>query len=73
MPPIGNQHAFFSDDMEPCPITEIADLIRDSYEVVPNVVGSDFNWNFETYNISNENEKHLFLVQEIWRPFCGTD
>ncbi|XP_058040812.1 TBC1 domain family member 8 isoform X2 [Ahaetulla prasina] len=32
LPPIGNQHAFFSDDMEPCPITEIADLIRDSYE-----------------------------------------
>uniref|UniRef100_A0A8C5WXL8 TBC1 domain family member 8 n=2 Tax=Laticauda laticaudata TaxID=8630 RepID=A0A8C5WXL8_LATLA len=32
LPPIGNQHAFFSDDMEPCPTTEIADLIRDSYE-----------------------------------------
>ncbi|XP_070607114.1 TBC1 domain family member 8 isoform X2 [Erythrolamprus reginae] len=32
LPPIGNQHAFFSEDMEPCPITEIADLIRDSYE-----------------------------------------
>ncbi|XP_061482825.1 TBC1 domain family member 8 isoform X2 [Rhineura floridana] len=32
LPLIGNQHAFFSDDMEPCPITEIADLIRDSYE-----------------------------------------
>ncbi|XP_063161026.1 TBC1 domain family member 8 isoform X2 [Candoia aspera] len=32
LPLIGNQHAFFSDDMEPCPITEIADIIRDSYE-----------------------------------------
>ncbi|XP_062831452.1 TBC1 domain family member 8 isoform X3 [Anolis carolinensis] len=32
LPLIGNQHAFFSDDMEPCPTTEIADLIRDSYE-----------------------------------------
>lgn len=33
LPLIGNQHAFFSDDLEPCPVTEIADLIRDSYEV----------------------------------------
>lgn len=33
LPLIGNQHAFFSDDIEPCPTTEIADLIRDSYEV----------------------------------------
>ncbi|CAI5772080.1 Hypothetical predicted protein [Podarcis lilfordi] len=32
LPLIGNQHAFFSDDIEPCPTTEIADLIRDSYE-----------------------------------------
>ncbi|XP_066475911.1 TBC1 domain family member 8 isoform X2 [Tiliqua scincoides] len=32
LPLIGNQHAFFSDDLEPCPVTEIADLIRDSYE-----------------------------------------
>ncbi|XP_053165742.1 TBC1 domain family member 8 isoform X2 [Hemicordylus capensis] len=32
LPLIGNQHAFFSDDLELCPITEIADLIRDSYE-----------------------------------------
>uniref|UniRef100_A0A8D2JI44 TBC1 domain family member 8 n=1 Tax=Varanus komodoensis TaxID=61221 RepID=A0A8D2JI44_VARKO len=32
LPLIGNQHAFFSEEMEPCPITEIADLIRDSYE-----------------------------------------
>uniref|UniRef100_A0A6J0UPR4 TBC1 domain family member 8 isoform X3 n=1 Tax=Pogona vitticeps TaxID=103695 RepID=A0A6J0UPR4_9SAUR len=32
LPLIGNQHAFFSDDMEPCPTTEIADLIRDSFE-----------------------------------------
>ncbi|KAJ7319711.1 hypothetical protein JRQ81_019222 [Phrynocephalus forsythii] len=32
LPLIGNQHAFFSDDLEPCPTTEIADLIRDSYE-----------------------------------------
>nr|XP_032649816.1 TBC1 domain family member 8 isoform X4 [Chelonoidis abingdonii] len=32
LPPIGNHHAFFSDDQEPCPVTEIADLIRDSYE-----------------------------------------
>ncbi|XP_048348567.1 LOW QUALITY PROTEIN: TBC1 domain family member 8 [Sphaerodactylus townsendi] len=32
LPLIGNQHAFFSDDLEPCPTTEITDLIRDSYE-----------------------------------------
>ena len=32
-PPIGSHHAFFSDDQEPCPMTDIADLIRDSYEV----------------------------------------
>ena len=32
-PPIGSHHAFFSDDQEPCPVTDIADLIRDSYEV----------------------------------------
>ena len=32
-PPIGSHHAFFSDDQEPHPVTDIADLIRDSYEV----------------------------------------
>nr|XP_006133249.1 TBC1 domain family member 8 isoform X1 [Pelodiscus sinensis] len=32
LPPISNQHAFFSDEQEPCPVTEIADLIHDSYE-----------------------------------------
>uniref|UniRef100_A0A8C8SB92 TBC1 domain family member 8 n=1 Tax=Pelusios castaneus TaxID=367368 RepID=A0A8C8SB92_9SAUR len=32
LPPIGNHQAFFSDDQEPCQVTEIADLIRDSYE-----------------------------------------
>ncbi|KAL1771947.1 TBC1 domain family member 8 isoform X1 [Sigmodon hispidus] len=31
-PPIGSHHAFFSDDQEPSPVTDIADLIRDSYE-----------------------------------------
>ncbi|KAM4803657.1 TBC1 domain family member 8 isoform X1 [Urocitellus parryii] len=31
-PPIGSHHAFFSDDREPYPVTDIADLIRDSYE-----------------------------------------
>uniref|UniRef100_A0A8D0PKQ0 Rab-GAP TBC domain-containing protein n=1 Tax=Sus scrofa TaxID=9823 RepID=A0A8D0PKQ0_PIG len=31
-PPVGSHHAFFSDDQEPCPVTDIADLIRDSYE-----------------------------------------
>ncbi|XP_070236047.1 TBC1 domain family member 8 isoform X2 [Bos mutus] len=31
-PPIGSHHAFFSDDQEPCPVTDIADLIRDAYE-----------------------------------------
>uniref|UniRef100_A0A8C0W306 TBC1 domain family member 8 n=2 Tax=Castor canadensis TaxID=51338 RepID=A0A8C0W306_CASCN len=31
-PPIGSHHAFFSDDQEPYPVTDIADLIRDSYE-----------------------------------------
>lgn len=31
-PRIGSHHAFFSDDQEPCPVTDIADLIRDSYE-----------------------------------------
>nr|XP_036875881.1 TBC1 domain family member 8 isoform X3 [Manis javanica] len=31
-PPIGSHHAFFSDDQEPHPVTDIADLIRDSYE-----------------------------------------
>lgn len=33
-PPVGSHHAFFSDDQEPCPVTDIADLIRDSYEVL---------------------------------------
>lgn len=33
LPPIGNHHAFFSDDPEPSPVTEIANLIHDSYEV----------------------------------------
>ncbi|XP_062934180.1 TBC1 domain family member 8 isoform X2 [Cynocephalus volans] len=28
----GSHHAFFSDDQEPYPVTDIADLIRDSYE-----------------------------------------
>lgn len=32
-PPVGSHHAFFSDDQEPYPGTDIADLIRDSYEV----------------------------------------
>lgn len=32
-PSIGSHHAFFSDDQEPYPVTDIADLIRDSYEV----------------------------------------
>ncbi|KAM9053119.1 TBC1 domain family member 8 isoform 2-T2 [Megaptera novaeangliae] len=31
-PPLGSHHAFFSDGQEPCPVTDIADLIRDSYE-----------------------------------------
>ncbi|XP_049712271.1 TBC1 domain family member 8 isoform X1 [Elephas maximus indicus] len=31
-PSAGSHHAFFSDDQEPCPVTDIADLIRDSYE-----------------------------------------
>ncbi|XP_066863188.1 TBC1 domain family member 8 isoform X3 [Kogia breviceps] len=31
-PPLSSHHAFFSDDQEPCPMTDIADLIRDSYE-----------------------------------------
>ncbi|ERE92723.1 TBC1 domain family member 8 [Cricetulus griseus] len=31
-PPIGSHHTFFSDDQEPYPVTDIADLIRDSYE-----------------------------------------
>lgn len=30
--PAGSHHAFFSDDQEPYPITDIADLLRDSYE-----------------------------------------
>lgn len=33
LPPIGNHHAFFSDDPEASPVTEIANLIHDSYEV----------------------------------------
>lgn len=32
-PPVGSHHACFSDDQEPHPVTDIADLIRDSYEV----------------------------------------
>ncbi|XP_048181742.1 TBC1 domain family member 8 isoform X3 [Corvus hawaiiensis] len=32
LPPIGNHHAFFSDDQESSPVTEIANLIHDSYE-----------------------------------------
>ncbi|KAJ7425298.1 hypothetical protein WISP_24241 [Willisornis vidua] len=32
LPPIGNHHAFFSDDQEASPVTEIANLIHDSYE-----------------------------------------
>ncbi|XP_045683633.1 TBC1 domain family member 8 isoform X1 [Phyllostomus hastatus] len=31
-PPVGSHHTFFSDDQEPYPVTDIADLIRDSYE-----------------------------------------
>ncbi|XP_004704394.2 TBC1 domain family member 8 [Echinops telfairi] len=31
-PSVGSYHAFFSDDQEPYPVTDIADLIRDSYE-----------------------------------------
>nr|XP_035943832.1 TBC1 domain family member 8 isoform X2 [Halichoerus grypus] len=31
-PPVSSHHAFFSDDQEPYPGTDIADLIRDSYE-----------------------------------------
>lgn len=31
-PSVGSHHAFFSDDQEPLPVTDIADLIRDSYE-----------------------------------------
>ncbi|XP_058523490.1 TBC1 domain family member 8 [Ochotona princeps] len=31
-PPVGSHHAFFSDDQEPCPVTDITDLIRDAYE-----------------------------------------
>ncbi|XP_054583976.1 TBC1 domain family member 8 [Eptesicus fuscus] len=31
-PPVGSHHAFFSGDQEPPPVTDIADLIRDSYE-----------------------------------------
>ncbi|XP_047378005.1 TBC1 domain family member 8 isoform X2 [Sciurus carolinensis] len=31
-PPAGSHHAFSSDDQEPYPATDIADLIRDSYE-----------------------------------------
>uniref|UniRef100_A0A8C0DEM0 TBC1 domain family member 8 n=1 Tax=Balaenoptera musculus TaxID=9771 RepID=A0A8C0DEM0_BALMU len=31
-PRLGSHHAFFSDGQEPCPVTDIADLIRDSYE-----------------------------------------
>lgn len=31
--PVGSHHAFFSDDQEPPLVTDIADLIRDSYEV----------------------------------------
>ncbi|XP_013009777.1 TBC1 domain family member 8 isoform X3 [Cavia porcellus] len=31
-PPVGSHHACFSDDQEPHPVTDIADLIRDSYE-----------------------------------------
>nr|XP_045002825.1 TBC1 domain family member 8 isoform X4 [Jaculus jaculus] len=31
-PRIGSHHAFFSDDQEPYPVTDITDLIRDSYE-----------------------------------------
>uniref|UniRef100_A0A7M4F308 TBC1 domain family member 8 n=1 Tax=Crocodylus porosus TaxID=8502 RepID=A0A7M4F308_CROPO len=30
--PFKNHHTFFSDDQEPCAVTEVADLIRDSYE-----------------------------------------
>uniref|UniRef100_H0XBC4 TBC1 domain family member 9 n=1 Tax=Otolemur garnettii TaxID=30611 RepID=H0XBC4_OTOGA len=30
--PIGSHHVFFSDDQEPFPVTDIADLIRDAYE-----------------------------------------
>ncbi|XP_064413645.1 TBC1 domain family member 8 isoform X2 [Latimeria chalumnae] len=32
LPRIGNQHAFFADDQEPAPVTEIVDLMRDAYE-----------------------------------------
>lgn len=53
-PPVGSHHAFFSDDQEPYPGTDIADLIRDSYEVSgsgpmpphPNPLGSLFRDGF---------------------------
>lgn len=32
-PTVGSHHTFFSDDQEPYPVTDIVDLIRDSYEV----------------------------------------
>nr|KAF6279216.1 TBC1 domain family member 8 [Myotis myotis] len=31
-PPMGSHHAFVSEDQEPPPVTDIGDLIRDSYE-----------------------------------------
>ncbi|XP_053779676.1 TBC1 domain family member 8 isoform X3 [Desmodus rotundus] len=31
-PTVGSHHTFFSDDQEPYPVTDIVDLIRDSYE-----------------------------------------
>ncbi|KAF5926210.1 hypothetical protein HPG69_011337 [Diceros bicornis minor] len=34
-PRVGSHHAFFSDDQEPYPVTDIADLLRDSYEGIP--------------------------------------
>lgn len=86
-PPIGSHHAFFSDDQEPCPVTDIADLIRDSYEVQepfsilqgPFLVGSESVPGIWT----RRRVSGCFLLAldsagpcvyaEIWKPVCGAD
>lgn len=58
-PPVGSHHAFFSDDQEPYPVTDIADLIRDSYEVTgPGPIPPSTSWKLV----------HRWILREV--PSC---
>lgn len=86
-PPIGSHHAFFSDDQEPYPVTDIADLIRDSYEVQEPLfhpLRSLPSWKPKcAWDIDMEEGFWLlhvsldsggpYVYAEIWKPVCGAD